>query len=404
MDEMHRGVAKRVRTVSVGRVDPFSTTSGSGAPAGRGTGLNPAQRFERMHVVPDPGAERGPWDDEPADPRTQFYDDATTTVLSRNDSPDLGFSYGLNPYRGCEHGCAYCYARAYHDYLGWNSGLEFETRILVKRNAAALLRDELASPGWQPQPVALSGATDCYQPAERRFGITRECLKVFAEFRNPVGIITKSALVLRDVDLLAELARHGCVSVHLTLTTLDASLSGALEPRAARPEHRLRTIRALAEAGVPVGVMVAPVIPGLTEHEVPGILKAAAEAGATSAGYVVLRLPHAVKDVFVDWLDRHASGKKARVLSRVRELRGGELNVSDWGRRMRGDGMWADQIEALFKAAAKRAELAWQPAALSTEHFRRPGGVQLDLFAADAGSASFAPVKKNPARKGDVAR
>jgi DNA repair photolyase len=377
-------------------VDSFSPASPS-APAGRGTGLNPPVRFERLQVVPDPGAEPGPWDEEPVNPRAQFYDDTTTTILSRNDSPDLGFSHGLNPYRGCEHGCSYCYARAYHDYLGWNSGLEFETRILVKQNAATLLREALSAPAWRPQPVALSGATDCYQPAERRFGLTRACLQVFAEFRNPVGIITKSALVMRDLDVLAELAAHGCMSVHLTLTTLDAGLAGALEPRAARPEHRLRAIRALAEAGVPVGVMVAPVIPGLTDHEIPEILKAAAAAGATSAGYVVLRLPHAVKDVFVDWLDRHVPGKKARVLSRVREMRGGELNVSEWGKRMRGEGLWADQISALFGAGVKRAGLSSQQAELSIAHFRRPGGVQMDLFGKGS-DASFAPV--DAARKG----
>jgi len=344
-----------------------------------------------VHVVADPDADPGPDGGEEINPRTQFYDDATVSVLSRNDSPDLGFSYGLNPYRGCEHGCAYCYARAYHDYLGWNSGLEFETRIIVKRNAPALLREELSSPRWKPQPIALSGATDCYQPAERRFRLTRGCLEVLAEFRNPVGIITKSALILRDLDVLVELARHECVSVHLTMTTLDAELSGTLEPRAARPEHRLRVIRELAQAGVPVGVMVAPIIPGLTEHEVPAILKAAAEAGATSAGYVMLRLPHAVEEVFTDWLDRHVPGKKARILSRVRELRGGELNVSDWGKRMRGEGIWADQVEALFQASAKRAGMVLRTAALSSANFRRPGGVQLDLFERPA-EASFAPV------------
>ncbi len=363
----------------------------SPTPAGRGTGLNPPVRFERLQVVPDPDADPGPDGEGEVNPRTQFYDDATITVLSRNDSPDLGFSYGLNPYRGCEHGCAYCYARSYHDYLGWNSGLEFETRILVKRNAPALLREELSSPRWTPQPIALSGATDCYQPAERRFRLTRGCLEVLAEFRNPVGIITKSALILRDVDVLAELARHGCVSVHLTMTTLDAGLSGTLEPRAARPEHRLRVMRELAKAGVPVGVMVAPIIPGLTEHEVPAILQAAADAGATSAGYVMLRLPHAVKDVFTDWLDRNVPGKKARILSRVRELRGGELNVSEWGKRMRGEGIWADQVEALFQAAARRAGLANRQTVLSTANFFRPGGRQLDLFA-DEKENSFAPV------------
>ncbi len=360
--------------------------SSSPPPPGRGTGLNPPNRFERVRLAPDPDAEgvsSSAADGEtPPSAHTQFFDDHSQTILSHNDSPDLGFAYGINPYRGCEHGCAYCYARAYHDYLGWNGGLEFETRILVKRDAPALLRRELSAPGWRPQPIALSGATDCYQPAERRFRLTRGCLEVLAEFRNPVGIITKSALVARDLDLLTELARVACVSVHLTLTTLDAGLAGALEPRAARPEHRLRTLRDLAEAGVPTGVMIAPVIPGLTEHELPAILQAAAAAGASSAGYIALRLPHTVKDVFIDWLDVHAPGKKARVLARVRELRGGELNVSDWGKRFRGEGVWADHLENLFRIAARRAGLAERPPPLSVEHFRRPGGVQLDLFGA----------------------
>ncbi len=349
-------------------------------PPGRGTRLHPPNRFERIHAEPDPDADPGPDHGEPPHPRTQFFEDATETILSHNDSPDLGFTHGLNPYRGCEHGCAYCYARAYHDFLGWDSGLDFETRILVKRRAPELLRRELGARKWVPQAVALSGATDCYQPAERNFRLTRGCLEVFAEFRNPVGIITKNALITRDRDVLAELARWSCVSAHVTITTLDADLAGALEPRAARPEHRLRTLRLLAEAGVPVGVMVAPVIPGLTEHEIPAILAAAAAAGATSAGYIVLRLPHAVKDVFIDWLDLHAPGKKSRVLDRLRELRGGELNVSDWGKRLRGEGIFAEQIRALFHAAARRAGLNSRHPELSTAHFRRPGGMQLELF------------------------
>lgn len=353
-------------------------------PAGRGTALRPANRFAKIHLAPDPdaGANLGP-DHDPADapdPRTQFFDDASETILSRNDSPDVAFTYGLNPYRGCEHGCAYCYARAYHDYLGWDGGLDFETKILVKRRAPELLRRELSSPRWVPEPVALSGATDCYQPAERRFRLTRACLEVFAELRNPVGVITKNALVTRDLDLLSELARWNCASVHITLTTLDADLAGALEPRAARPAHRLRAIRALADAGVPVGVMIAPVIPGLTDHEIPAILAAAAEAGAKTAGHLMLRLPHAVKDVFLDWLDVHAPGKKARVVDRVREMRGGELNVSDWGKRFRGEGVFAEQIHDLFRLAARRAGLAKPFPELSIAHFRRSGGTQLVLF------------------------
>ena len=226
----------------------------------------------------------------------------------------------------------------------------------------------------------MSGITDCYQPAERHFRLTRQCLEVLAEFRQPVGIITKNFLVTRDLDLLAEMARHNCASVYITVTTLDSALAGQLEPRAARPEHRLRAIRMLADAGVPVGVMVAPIIPGLTEHEVPAILDAVAAAGACRASYVVLRLPHAVKDIFLDWLERHEPGKKDRVVARLRELHGGKLYDATFGERMRGAGIFAEQIKQLFTVAARRAGLNQAEIKLSTTHFRRPGGVQLDLF------------------------
>src|ERR1700712_690532 len=243
---------------------------------GRGPNLNPANRFDRIQVEPD-----AEWlDAEFAEtgsiphPRTQFFHDATESILVKNDSPDLGRGWGLNPYRGCEHGCAYCYARPYHDYLGWSGGMEFETKIMVKLRAPELLRAELSSPKWKPESIGLSGVTDCYQPAERKFRLTRACLEVMAEFRQPVGIITKNFLVTRDRDLLAELARHNCVHVTITITTLDAELAGKLEPRAARPEHRLQAIRLLRAAGVPVGVNVAPIIPGLTDHEISAILEA----------------------------------------------------------------------------------------------------------------------------------
>jgi DNA repair photolyase len=350
---------------------------------GRGPAINPANRFERLHVACDAETWQSDLDgvpDERPDPRTQFFHDATESLLTRNDSPDIPFAYGMNAYRGCEHGCAYCYARPFHEYLGWSSGLDFETKILVKLRAPALLRRELDSPKWQPQVVSMSGVTDCYQPAERHFRLTRACLEVFAEFRNPVGIVTKNFLVTRDRDLLSELAKWKCMVVYVTITTLDAELAGKLEPRAARPEHRLRAIRLLADAGVPVGVMTAPVIPGLTEQELPAILDAAAKAGARRAGYVVLRLPHAVKEIFSHWLDVHAPSKKARVLDRVRELRGGRLNVSDWGARMRGEGIFAEQIHDLFSVAARRVGLNREPGHISTEHFRRPGGVQMTLF------------------------
>ena len=251
---------------------------------------------------------------------------------------------------------------------------------MVKLRAPELLRRELSSPKWEPEGIAMSGITDCYQPCERHFRITRRCLEVCAEFRQPISIITKNALVTRDRDVLADLARDNCAAVYVSVTTLDSDLAGKLEPRASRPTARLRAIRELAAAGIPVGVMTAPLIPGLNDHEMPAILAAAAEAGATRAGYVVLRLPHAVKEIFQRWLDEHEPGKKSRVLARVRELRGGKLNVSEWGARMKGEGIFAEQIAALFAVAARRAGLNQERRPLSTAHFRRPGGQQLTLL------------------------
>ena len=311
---------------------------------------------------------------------TRFYIDGTESLLTPNDSPDVGPGWGLNCYRGCEHGCAYCFARPYHEYLGWSSGLDFETKILVKTRAPELLRAELSAAKWRPEPIMMSGATDCYQPAERHFKLTRRCLAVMAEFRQPVGIITKNFLVTRDLDLLAELARHQCAVVNVSVTTLDAELAGKLEPRAARPEHRLRAIRMLADAWVPVNVLVAPVIPGLTDHEMPAILAAVAAAGATRASYVLLRLPYAVKDVFLHWLEIHEPGKKDRVLARLRDLRGGKLYDATFGARLRGEGIFAEQIKQLFTVAARRAGLNRVALNLSAAHFRRPGGVQLEML------------------------
>lgn len=343
---------------------------------GRGANLNPPNRFAPLHLEPDPDC---PPEERP-NPRTQFLEDASETILAKNDSPDVGFTYGLNAYRGCEHGCAYCFARPYHEYLGFSSGLEFETKIMVKLRAPELLRRELTAARWVPQPIAMSGATDCYQPAERHFRLTRGCLEVCADLRHPIFIITKNALVTRDRDLLSELARWQCVAVHLSVTSLDTDLASKLEPRASRPAARLRAIRELTEAGVPVSVFVAPVIPGLNDHEIPAILQAVAAAGAQRASYVMLRLPHAVKDVFLQWLDDHEPGKKARVLDRLRTLRGGQLYDSEWGKRMRGEGIFADQIRDLFNVSARRTGLDRDRIALSTEHFRRPDGRQLTLF------------------------
>src|SRR6516164_4617246 len=256
-------------------------------PRGRGAADNPANRFEAIHYEIDPDVDES---ERPA-PTTQFLKDTSRSIIATNDSPDVGFSASINPYRGCEHGCAYCYARPTHEYLGFSAGLDFETKIMVKEDAARLLRRELSSPRWRPRAIAMSGVTDPYQPAERRFRLTRRCLEVLAEFRNPVGIVTKNRLVERDRDVLGDLARDRAAAVWLSVTTLDGSLAGKMEPRASQPAGRLAAITALADAGVPVGVLTAPVIPGLNDHELPAILTAARQAGARFAGYTMVRLP-----------------------------------------------------------------------------------------------------------------
>ncbi len=313
-------------------------------------------------------------------PRTQFLPDRSLTALAWNDSPDIGFRASLNPYRGCEHGCIYCYARPTHEYLGFSSGLDFETRIMVKERAPELLRAELASSKWEPQTVAMSGVTDCYQPVERKLELTRRCLAAFAEFRNPVGIVTKNRLVTRDIDLLQELARHDAVIVFISLTTLDTELRRVMEPRTSPPAARLATIRDLTSAGIPVGVMTAPMIPGLNDHELPQLLGTAAEAGARFAGYVTLRLPYQNKELFEQWLTEHFPLRRDKVLARIRAVREGELNHADFTTRMRGTGLFADQIEKLFEVGCRKAGLNREPLRLSTASFRRPGGVQMELI------------------------
>jgi DNA repair photolyase len=343
---------------------------------GRGAGSNPPNRFTKRSVVPDAEA---PDPEEPL-PRTQFLKDTARTIIARNDSPDVGFETSVNPYRGCEHGCVYCYARPFHEYLGFSPGIDFETKILVKEDAPALLREELSSPKWKPQTIALSGVTDCYQPAERKFRLTRGCLEVLAEFRNPAIIITKNHLVTRDVDLLSELARHRAAAVVVSITTLDAALVRSMEPRTSTPARRLAAIDALAAAGIPVGVNVAPIIPGLTDAEVPAILKAAAAAGASFAGHTVLRLPYAVKEIFEKWLDDHFPDRKKKVLHRVQDVRGGALNDPRFGSRMSGEGEYAKQISALFELSKKKAGLTEDSPELSAAAFRVPPGPQLTLF------------------------
>lgn len=343
---------------------------------GRGAIDNPPNRFEPIALEPDP--DFVPDSAGPA-PQTTYLRDISRTIIARNDSPDVGFECSINPYRGCEHGCIYCYARPTHEYFGLGAGLDFETKIFVKLDAPRLLRKELSSRRWQPQVIALSGVTDCYQPIERRLQLTRQCLQVLAEFRNPVCIITKNHLITRDIDVLCDLARHRCVSVLISITTLDADLSAKMEPRTAAPARRLAAIAELSRAGIPVGVMVAPIIPGLTDHEIPAILSAAARAGARSACHSLLRLPGAVATLFEGWLDRHYPDRKGKILGCIRWTRDGKLNDSRFSLRMRGQGQFARQIHAMFSLASRRCGLDRPLPDLSTGFFRCPQS-QMELW------------------------
>ncbi len=347
----------------------------SPAPGARGSASNPKNRFEQLEYVAEP--EDGSDEDPPR--RTIFLRDASQSIISWNESPDIPFRAGLNPYRGCEHGCAYCFARPTHEYHGFSAGLDFESKIMVKERAPELLRAEFLKKSWAPQVVAMSGVTDCYQPIERRLELTRRCLAVFAEFRNPVAIITKNHLVTRDIDLLRELTAHDAVAVNISITTLDGELAKVLEPRASPPSRRLAAVEKLAAAGVPVRVMMAPVIPGLTDHEMPALLAAAARAGAEEAHFVPLRLPWAVAPLFEAWLERQAPGNKDKVLGRVRDMCGGKLYDSRWGTRMRGQGIFAEQMRVLFAAAKRKAGFPKTQRELSTSAFRVRGD-QMELF------------------------
>jgi DNA repair photolyase len=356
-------------------------TAQSRAPIrGRGASWSPANRFEKLHVdlndldVVDVDLET----EERPRRETQYFRDATKSVITRNTSPDVGFETSLNPYRGCEHGCIYCYARPTHEYLGLSAGLDFESKIMVKTNAAELLRAELESRRWQPQTLVMSGVTDPYQPIEKRLRITRGCLEVLAKFRNPVAIITKNRLVARDIDLLRELAGHDAVAVNISVTSLDSNLQRVLEPRTSSPQARLDAIRQLRSAGIPTGVMVAPIIPGLTDHEVPRILDACANAGAQFAAYTIVRLPWAVAPLFEHWLEEHFPDRKEKVLGRIRHLRGNRLNNSQWHMRMTGEGIFAEHIASLFKVGCHRAGIGERPK-LSTAAFRQTKE-QLKLF------------------------
>ena len=321
-------------------------------------------------------------DGAPPPLRTEVIQDASRTIIARNKSPDISFDQSINPYRGCEHGCIYCFARPSHAWLGLSPGADFESRLFAKPNAAALLAKELSAPGYVPRVIAMGTNTDPYQPLERRMRITRSILEVLRDFRHPVAIVTKSPLILRDLDILSEMAAKGLGKAALSVTTLDRKLARAMEPRAGTPSRRLQAIRGLTEAGVPAGVMFAPAIPALNDHEMEAVLGAAKEAGARSAGYVLLRLPLEIKDLFREWLEANVPGRARHVMALVRQMRGGKDYDSAWNTRMRGTGPYAEMMARRFHMTAKRLELNQLQPPLNIHSFRRPplSGDQLRLF------------------------
>jgi DNA repair photolyase len=368
-----------------GRVAPFQPAVRIEPPRkGRGAGDNLAHRFRQTTREPDATAlEAAQLDGESLPPlATQISVETARSLLSYNDSPDIGFDRGINPYRGCEHGCSYCYARPTHSYLNLSPGLDFETRLVAKTNAAEVLRRELAARGYTPQPVTLGTVTDAYQPVERELRITRQVLEVLAQTRHPVVIVTKASLVERDLDLLAPMAAENLAAVAMSITTLDGALSRKLEPRAASPARRLRTVAALARAGVPVGVNFAPIIPFINEPELEQVLAAAREAGATAGFYTVLRLPWEVNPLFQQWLADHTPLRAERVMNRVREMRGGKDYDADFRSRMKGEGPWAQLLRDRFDKACRRLGLARQSPELRSDLFCPPAlpSAQLSLL------------------------
>ena len=351
---------------------------------GRGSRIDPPNRFGGTYHELD--LEQVEGDEEFLESlrhrATEYLPDRSRTIVAENDSTDVGFRYSINPYRGCLHGCSYCFARPTHEYLGFNAGLDFESKIMVKEDAPELFRAFLGNPKWAPEPIAMSGVTDCYQPAERHYRLTRRCLEVAIEAKQPMTLITKNALVVRDLDVLAPMAGEALVHVNLSITTLDPALARSMEPRTSTPAARLRAAKALTDAGVPVRVLIAPVIPGLNDSEIPAILEASKAAGAASAGFTLLRLPLTVGPVFVEWLEREQPGRAKKVLDRLREARGGRLNDPNFGSRMMGSGERPDQVAGLFRLFRKRHGLDGGLPPLDSSKFRppMPRSGQLRLF------------------------
>ncbi len=352
---------------------------------GRGAVSNAVGRYEKQtRVLLDDGWDDG-WrndDDSPPPLRTEVIHDATRTIIARNKSPDISFDQSVNPYRGCEHGCIYCFARPSHAYLGMSPGVDFESRLLAKPNAAELLARELSAPGYVPRVIAMGTNTDPYQPLEKKMRITRSILEVLRDFRHPVAIVTKSPLILRDIDILSDMAKMGLAKAALSITTLDRRLARVMEPRAGTPQRRLQAIQGLSDAGIPAGVMFAPAIPALNDHEMEQILSAAADHGARSAGYVLLRLPLEIKDLFREWLETNRPDRARHVMALVRSMRGGKDYDSNWNVRMTGTGPYAQMMARRFHMAVKRLGLNLPAQPLATHKFRRPPrlGDQLSLL------------------------
>lgn len=343
---------------------------------GRGVSTNPGHRFTNETIEYEIDEDTG----QHQKPKRKILTDHTRGIISTNQSPDIPFDVSINPYRGCEHGCAYCYARPTHEFLNMSPGLDFETKIVAKYDAPKLLREKLASKSWKPQTLVMSGVTDPYQPVEKELKITRGCIEVLAEARHPLVIITKNYGVTRDLDLLVQLAEVNAVRVVLSITSLDKELIGTLEPRTSRPNKRLKAVQELSEAGIPVHVNIAPIIPGLTDDEIVPIMEAAKTAGAGSVSYTILRLPYAVKDIFLKWLEDHEPNRKQKVVNKIKSLKNGALNRSEFGKRFHGEGAYGEQIRQLLAIHRKRLGMDRVIDPLNNGAFRRPSTDQLTLF------------------------
>lgn len=343
---------------------------------GRGTNQNPSNRFDKIDYMKDT-EELG---DEPRRTQSLYFKDYSKSILSFNDSPDIFARVSLNPYKGCEHGCIYCYARPSHEYLSLSAGIDFESKIFIKHEAPSLLHKTLASKKWEPKIIMFSGNTDCYQPIDKKLKLTRSCLEIMHRFNNPVNLVTKNKLVTRDIDILKKMAEINTAAVFISITTLDNRLASIMEPQTSKPHLKLKAIKELSNAGIPTGVMIAPVIPGLTDSEIPEIIKQASDAGAKYANFVMLRLPHGIKDLFINWLEEYFPERKQKVLNRLISLFGQKMYNPSFHIRGRGKGPFAEQVKDIFKIACRSGGINREELQLTTKHFKNPELAQMDLF------------------------